>query len=132
MNILIIKIGALGDVLRTSYIAQALKDKYRKRDPKIFWITDKGARHLFENSPYVDHIINSEEKEKVRKLSFDLIINLEEDKDNCKFASLLKYKQMIGFVLKEGKIMPTETAKEWFDMSALGKKPQNDILKKKE
>ena len=33
MNILVIKIGALGDVARSSFIAQALKDKYRLEKP---------------------------------------------------------------------------------------------------
>ena len=35
MKILIIKTGALGDVLRTSFLAQALKDKYKKINPEI-------------------------------------------------------------------------------------------------
>jgi len=36
MKILIIKTGALGDVLRTSFLAQALKDKYKKTNQKYF------------------------------------------------------------------------------------------------
>jgi heptosyltransferase-2 len=60
-----------------------------------------------------------------------LVINLEEDKETCKFATSLKSSKKIGFLLKDDKIVPTPTIKEWFDMSALGKKPFNDILKKK-
>ena len=36
MNILVIKTGALGDVVRTSFIAQALNDKYKKHNPLVF------------------------------------------------------------------------------------------------
>ena len=129
MNILIIKTGALGDVLRTSFIAQALKDKYEKRNPKIFWLTHKNAKPFFINNHYVDYILSLENKEKLKKKSFDLVINLEEDKESCKFACSLEYNKIIGFIYKNNKILSTLEAKEWFDMSALGKKPQNDILK---
>jgi len=131
MNILIIKIGALGDVLRTSFIAQALKEKYLKDKPKIYWVTDKNAFPLFLNNPYVDYLISSEKKSHLTKLKFDLVINLEEDEENCKFASSLKAKKKIGFLYKISKIVPSPSAKEWFNMSALGKKPLNDILKKR-
>jgi heptosyltransferase-2 len=130
MKILVIKTGAIGDVLRTSFIAQALKDKYRIHNPEIFWITDKKAKPLFINNPYINHVLVSEEKDKVANIYFDIIINLEEDETNCKFASKIRAKKRIGFIWKEEKVCPSESAKEWFDMSALGEKPQNDILKK--
>lgn len=131
MNILIIKTGALGDVVRTSFIAQALKDKYQKHDPKIFWITAKNAMPLFINNIYVDKVIQQESKEKIRKFNFDITLNLEEEESLCKFASSLNSKKLIGFIFKNNKIVPSQTAKEWFDMSILGKSSENDILKKK-
>ena len=128
MNILIIKTGALGDVLRTSFIAQALKDKYK--DSKIFWITQEKAMLLFVNSPYIDYVIIDKNKSKLKDIKFNIIINLEEDKDNCEFASSFKTRNKIGFFLENGKITPTKTTQEWHNMSALGKKPDNDLLKK--
>ena len=98
MNILIIKTGALGDVVRTSFIAQALKDKYQKHDPKIFWITAKNAMPLFINNIYVDKVIQQESKEKIRKFNFDITLNLEEEESLCKFASSLNSKKLIGFI----------------------------------
>jgi heptosyltransferase-2 len=129
MEILIIKVGALGDVVRTSFIAQALKDKYQKNNPFITWITGEKAKPLFLNNPYVDKIITK--KEDLTNKKWDLIINLEEDEDNCRFISSLDKKELIGFYIEDGKILPTPSTKEWFDMSILGKKPENDILKKK-
>jgi len=131
MNILIIKIGALGDVVRTSFIAQALKDKYKSRNPKIYWITDEKAIPLFINNPYIDEVIKKGDKNKLQNKYFDLIINLEEDEESCSFVSSLQSKEVRGFILKGRKILPTKTAEEWFNMSAIGKKPENDILKKK-
>lgn len=131
MRILIIKTGALGDVLRTSFIAQALKEKYKHKNLEIIWITDKKAGPFFINNPYVDRVIFSENKDEIRELSFDWIINLEEDIENCKFILSLKPKKISGFYYQDNKVIPTAKTKEWYNMSALGEKPQNDILKKK-
>ena len=131
MNILVIKTGAQGDVVRTSFIAQALRDKYKGNNPKIFWLTNKINFPFFFNNPYVHKVVSSENKNYLRNFKWDLIINLEEDEENCRFAMSLKPKKIIGFLYHQGKILPTPTAKEWFDMSALGEKPYNDELKKR-
>lgn len=138
MNILIIKTGALGDVLRTSFIAQALKEKYvnkkKRAFPKIYWITQEKAKAFFLNNPYVDQVLDFKDKlslNKLKKLKWDLVINLEEDLESCDYTCSLNFKEIRGFICKEEKVIPTPTAKEWYDMSAIGKKPENDILKKK-
>ncbi|MBT4166277.1 glycosyltransferase [archaeon] len=134
MNILVIKTGALGDVVRTSFIAQALKEKYfdtKKRIfPKLYWITQKNALPFFKNNPYIDKALPQEKKHLLKNTNFNLVINLEEDKENCNFAKNLNPQELIGFTIKNKKIQPTKTTKEWFNMSALGEKLQNDILKK--
>ncbi len=131
MNILIIKTGALGDVVRSSFLAQALKDKYCQENPKLFWLVSENAKPLLLNNPYIDVLLTENSKNELRKFKFDLILNLEEGFEICRFVSSLKYYRFIGFVYKDNEILPTPTAKEWFDMSALGRKPENDILKKK-
>ena len=52
---------------------------------------------------------------------WDLVVNLEEDEENCKFVSSLKYKKIVGFIFEDNRVVATSSAKEWFDMSALGK-----------
>lgn len=133
MNILVIKIGALGDVVRTSFIAQALKDKYRAFNPKLFWLTQENAKSLFINNPYINQIISEKEKGKIAGINFDLIINLEENLEICKFASSLKSNKLIGAFLNEkGKIDYTKETSHWFDMSMISKfgKAKADKLKK--
>ncbi|MEK6845053.1 MAG: glycosyltransferase family 9 protein, partial [Nanoarchaeota archaeon] len=134
MKILIIKTGALGDVLRTSFLAQALKDKYKKTNPKIFWLTSQPASQFFINNPYIDKLIISEEREYLKKINFDLVINLEESREDAKFTSLLKSKKIIGvFLNKKEEIDYTKESSYWFDMSMISKfgKKKADILKKK-
>ncbi|MEM3122341.1 MAG: glycosyltransferase [Candidatus Pacearchaeota archaeon] len=131
MNILIIKTGALGDVLRTSFVAQALKDKYKNKNPKIYWIVESSGIPLLTNNPYIYKIVKLDDKESISKIKFDIVINLEESIELCKFASFLNTKEIIGFYFNGRSIVPSDTAKEWFNMSMLGKKPLNNILKKK-
>lgn len=133
MKILVIKTGALGDVVRCTFLAQALKCKYKKYSPEIYWIASEGARLLFLNNPYIDKLI-LEKPETLKRLcnqNFDLVVNLEESEKLCRFASNLNPKKIQGFYFREGSIVPSQSAREWFNMSALGPKPQNDILKKK-
>ncbi|MEK6928832.1 MAG: glycosyltransferase [Nanoarchaeota archaeon] len=131
MKILIIKTEALGDVLRTTFIMQGLKEKYAKESPEIFWLTDKSALPFFLNNPYIKKTFTLEQKEYLKNYDFDIVINLEEDLENAELTTSLKPKKIIGFFAKDGKIFPTKTASEWHSMSGLGKKPFNDILKKK-
>lgn len=122
MNILIIKIGALGDVVRSSFIAQALRDKYRGQNPKIYWITDSRAKSFFTNNPYLDFIIDQEKKSSLISTPFDLVINLEEDEDSCKFTSSLKSKRVIGAFLNEkNEIDYTPESSYWFNTSRISK-----------
>ena len=54
-KILIIKLDAVGDVLRTTSILKPLKKKYP--DSYIEWCTRKNSIELFRNNPLVDEVI---------------------------------------------------------------------------
>lgn len=131
MNILIIKTGALGDVVRSTFLAQALKNKYKDCNPKIFWLTSELAVDFFSNNSFVDHVVVEKDKDRLKEIYFDLIVNLEESEDLNKFVLDLNSKKILGYYYKNGEIVPSESSREWFDMSILGKSPQNDVLKKK-
>ncbi len=137
MKILIIKTGALGDVVRTSFIAQALKEKYGVKDLELFWLTDTKAKAFFINNPYVDYAIeiqNTRAISDLLKIQFDLVINLEEGIEECKLVSSLKTKKIIGVFLDDkGKIKYSSDSAYWFDMSMIskyGKKKADDLKKK--
>lgn len=127
-KILIIKLGAIGDVLRSTSILNGLKEKYPRSS--ITWVTSKGASELLKNNSLIDNLYVIDEDWDKIKGHFDLVINLDEDIEACKLASSFS-EDVIGFYLSDGEVKPSESAKEWFDMGALGKKPENDILKKK-
>jgi len=132
MKILIIKFGALGDVLRTTSVLHGLKEKYK--NSQICWLTLSNAEPLLAKNQYIDEVLVYSQEIRKRLLStyFDLIINLEEDFEACSIATKAQKKELIGFYLdNNGKTVPTPTMQEWYNMSSLGKKPDNDILKKR-
>ncbi len=132
MKILLIKFGALGDVLRTTSILHGLKEKYK--DSQIYWLTLSNAEPLLAKNQYLKEVIvcTPEIRRKLLSTYFDLLINLEEDFEACSIATKAKKRKLIGFYLdSDGKIVPSPTMQEWYNMSALGKKPDNDLLKKK-
>ena len=57
-NILIIKHGALGDVVRTSYLLRPLKHLHPKAH--VTWITKTAAAPLVEDHPLIDRVIRHE------------------------------------------------------------------------
>ena len=55
-KILIIKLGALGDVIRTMPILIAIKEKYP--DSEITWVTRQNAKEILETSLYLNKVIS--------------------------------------------------------------------------
>lgn len=118
-KILIIKLDAIGDVLRTTTILPPLKIKYE--DSHISWCTRKESIELLHNE-FIDEIIAFEDDGVLRLLNekFDLIINLDSSKRSSALASLAKGAIRKGFVLDgKGFVMPTsDAARRWLSMSA--------------
>ena len=54
MKILIIKLGAIGDVIRTTSILPGLREKYK--DCKIDWLTKKEPYDILKNNTLIDKI----------------------------------------------------------------------------
>ncbi|TSC96042.1 MAG: heptosyltransferase II [Parcubacteria group bacterium Athens1014_10] len=130
-KILIIKLGALGDVLRTTCILPALKKKHKKSS--IIWLIKKEAIPLLENNPFLDKIyyFDFNRIKNINKEKFDLIVNLDENIEACRIANPIKTK-VIGAYLEGNQIKYTDDAEEWFNMSLISKfgKEKADQLKK--
>lgn len=113
MRILIIKLGAIGDVLRTTSILSGLEERYH---PEVIdWITKPLAKEVLLNNPFINKIILLEDGGSVGP--YGLVIALEDEFETCKLASRINPDKIIGAFLKDGKIAYTPSA--WFDMSAI-------------
>jgi len=119
-KILIVKLDAVGDVLRTTSILPALKKKYP--DSHITWCTKINSKGLFADDLFVDELIFIEEDAYFRLSTeeFDLVANLDTSKFSASISSLANGKIKSGFVLNtKGFVEPVSSAaNEWLEMSA--------------
>ena len=139
-KVLIIKIGALGDVLRTTPILRVLK-------ADVTWVTGKDALPLLKGNPYITNLLSVHEfgwnglndpkpnkrAQIVLETHYDLVLSLEEDYFAAKLASLAIKKNCVGAYLSQGKVLYTPSAKGWFDMSLIscyGKRAADKIKQK--
>lgn len=110
IKILIIKLGysetldaeigryvSLGDVLRTTPILSALKDKYT--NSKISWLVSKEAEPLINNNPHINRILIWDEFVSFQLLAekFDLVINLEKVPGICALSDKIDAWNKYGF-----------------------------------
>ena len=132
MRILIIKLGAIGDVIRTTSILAGLKDKYK--DCEIDWITKKESFDILKNNDLISNIyLIDKNLIKLENKKYELIINLDDNTNACKLATEVKSEKIIGVYLKDGKKTYTDDSSLWFDMGLISKfgKQKADELKAK-
>jgi heptosyltransferase-2 len=130
LNILILKFGALGDVIRTSYILPGLHRKYD--DPKIFWMTAQGSFDLLRFNPYISGIITPDFRMDLLRTPFDLVVSMDDEKKVLGYIGALQYNELTGSYLSDGVPVYTDKAAEWFDMGLISRfgKTRADELKK--
>jgi ADP-heptose:LPS heptosyltransferase len=98
-RILIIKLGATGDVLRTTPILRALKAKYPQSH--ITWIVEPISAPLLKSNPYIDRILKPdfETLSRLHVEQFDLMLCLDKVEAATSLAMLAHAKEKRGFGL---------------------------------
>lgn len=128
LNNLIIKLGAMGDVVRTTPLLRILGQD-------IYWVTKKESMPLLpDNSRFIKGIIDIDKaEESLSKINFNLVLSLDDDFRGARLAAILNKNKIIGsFLDSEGKLKYTDSAVEWFDMgliSNLGKEKADELKK---
>lgn len=117
-NILIIKLDAMGDVLRTASLLPAMISRWP--GIRITWITRLEAVPLLQNNPYIAEIIpyGVESLLHLSTRRFDTVINLDASKISSGMATLANAREKIGFLLHEqGYVHATNAESEtWLKM----------------
>lgn len=125
-KILIIKLDAIGDVLRTTCILKPLKRKFKQS--RIIWLTRKNAIDVFKNNELVDEVLDVENSAIYCLLTekFDVAINLDTSLESCRISQIVQAEEKIGFLLSnDGSILcSNKETEQWFFMGL------NDKLKK--
>lgn len=96
-EILIIKTGAMGDVLRTTTVLPAIKRFHRYS--KITWVTEQASVPLLRDNPMIDTLIvmGTPECAALEKRNFDLLMNYEKEKEPLALAGRIRAAGKIGF-----------------------------------
>lgn len=128
MNILIIKLGAIGDVIRTTSILPGLKAKYK--NCRIEWVAKKESFDVLKNNNLVAKIClagNALNKK------YGLVISLDDDFEACELASKANSKKIIGAYIGDNQKTYSKDSALWFDMGLISRfgKRKADALKAK-
>jgi heptosyltransferase-2 len=129
MHFLVVKKGALGDVVRTSYFAKALKDKLGA-GLRLSWITAPMSADLLRLNPHIDDLWF--EFSQAQPFRFDRIFSLDDEMDTLQGVAALQTAAVTGAQLTDGRPDYTPDAAEWFDMglhSRFGKQRADELKK---
>lgn len=113
-RILIIKLAAIGDVLRTTPLLSGLKRAYPQSH--ITWIVDKEAYPLLKDIPLIDRLLTFDYNSlfPLEMEKFDLVIGLEKEPRGAALASKVRAQEKKGFGLGEkGNIYPLNKGSEY-------------------
>jgi heptosyltransferase-2 len=103
-KILLIKLGAIGDVIRTTPLLRRLSDSHPHA--QIWWLTL--TPEIIPSTVDVVLPFTTQSLAALRATQFDLIINLDKDIEACGLTATLSAGAKKGFVLKEGKVAPID------------------------
>lgn len=124
--ILVIKTGALGDVLRTTSILPGLAERYAA---PVVWLTARGALDLVRLHPLVAEVVGvdpgseaelEELGARLQQRRFSLVISLDDERGLCALAARLSCERLSGAHLdRRGERAYTADVAPWFDMGLL-------------
>src|SRR5260370_40923483 len=111
MNIVIVKLGATGDVVRTTPLLSLLSGH-------ITWVTAAKNAALLKGLKDNLRSFSWEERESALDTGYDLAINLEDTLDAAQFLKMARCSEMFGaYVDSDNSLRYTENSKGWFDLS---------------
>jgi heptosyltransferase II len=113
MSALIIKLGATGDVVRTTPLLRRLKGP-------VSWIAAENNLALLQGIEREVRCVSWENRNRVADTAYDLVINLEDDRESSSFLKELRFKQLFGAHLNGGdQLTYTSDSRTWFDLSLI-------------
>lgn len=113
MKVLIIKLNATGDVVRTTPLLRRLQGE-------ITWVTARNNLVLLKGLAENLRSFSWEDRDAVRDSDYDLVINLEDDAEVAAFAKEVRHRQVFGAYLNgHDRVMYTDDSRSWFDLSLI-------------
>jgi heptosyltransferase-2 len=113
-RILVVSLDALGAVLTTTAQLPAIKRSHP--NSHLTWITRKNALPLLANNPFVDHLVewNDENRMVLLQQKFELALNADKSRPAAAFTNMVNADARRGFGLNEnGAIVPLNAGAEY-------------------
>jgi lipopolysaccharide heptosyltransferase II len=126
MNSLVVKLGAAGDVVRTTPLLKQLSGR-------VIWLTDSQNTVLLDGVAAHLQCFSWQQRDLVPDITYDLIINLEEVLEVGLYVRKLRHKQWFGTYADSDNVLRyTESSRRWFDLSLISShgRQQADRLKR--
>jgi len=115
MNILILKLGATGDVVRTTPLLKHLAGE-------VSWVTAAKNFPLLAGLTKTLRAISWEQRAQFCDREYDLVINLEDTADVAQFLPQLKFKKLFGaYIDANNALVYSDAARGWFDLSLISR-----------
>ncbi len=119
-RVLIVKLAAMGDVLRTTFILGALKRDFP--EATVTWVTMEKNISLLQNNPSIQQLwaVEGEAVARLQVEEFNLILSPDANPWSAALAAMAKGKLRRGFFLNsQGVVEPTDhVGWEWYRMGA--------------
>jgi heptosyltransferase-2 len=133
INIIIVKYGALGDVVRTSFFAKSLRTQKTSEDSiiRVYWLTSHQSLPLLRFNPYID--VLTTDLSNIIDIKFDEIYSLDDEVEVLSAVAKLQSKKVIGASLESDSTRTyCDRSALWFDMGLLSRfgKDRADGLKR--
>jgi heptosyltransferase-2 len=138
LSILIVHLGALGAVVRSTSLLRAMKRKFPSS--MITWVTDAPAHHLLKNHPAIDRVLTTSPADLLTLSSLEFEVAFVIDK-SLKASGVLQHTtvdKVYGFsvLARNGAIVPaTPAAQELWELGLdndkkffENKKPETQLL----
>ena len=113
MEVLIVKLAATGDVVRTTPLL-------RRFGGPVTWVTAAGNRSLLEGLEDRSddlRVLEWQDRSVLKGESFDLVINLEDDVETAGILKSVRADRLFGaFTDGEHRMSYTRDASKWFDL----------------
>lgn len=115
MRTLIIKLGATGDVVRTTTLLHVIEGE-------IHWLTSDNNTVMLQGAGRISEIIGWKDAERLKGRRYDRIINLEDSVEAGALQKEIAYGDLFGAFLNAScKMEYTENSHEWFDLSLISR-----------
>lgn len=94
-RVLVVKLAAMGDVLRSAALLPDIAAKYRH--PQITWLTRRESVAMLDRNPWIARVMTTQDAHLLSSEEYDAVYALDSDPEGLAYAQLPKARAYHGF-----------------------------------